>query len=193
MTQSRRGPSKLVIESRIAPRSLSVHQAPNQAGSFVADASAATPPQRRRALPGSRTWPKCPQSSRSRCVHFWWFLVARSNHTTAVGGWLRCCAAAAAHLHRFLAPTPNSAPTSLLDGHVSLSPSTASLMSPGSPKRPGSSPKDIDVAKAKAQQPEGNGDRTQETHVSRVVAGSLLDFTLILSLLFGGCCSCVFL
>ena len=64
-------------------------------------------------------------------------------------------------------------------------------MSPGSSSHPGKSPKDIDIAKANAQQSESNGSRTQETHVSKVVAGSLLDFTLILSLLFGGCCSCV--
>lgn len=85
------------------------------------------------------------------------------------------------------------APTSLLDGHVSLlpAPSPASLMSLGSSKHPRTPPKHIDVAKATTQAPRNDAVKTQDAHVSSAVAGSLLDFTLILSLLFGGCCSCV--
>ncbi|KAH9933345.1 UAA transporter family-domain-containing protein [Fomitopsis serialis] len=66
----------------------------------------------------------------------------------------------------------------------------ASLMATGSSKHTGSPPKYIDLAKANAQRPVSDGGSTQEVqHVSKIVAGSLVDFTLILSLLFGGCCS----
>ncbi|KZT70740.1 UAA transporter [Daedalea quercina L-15889] len=62
-------------------------------------------------------------------------------------------------------------------------------MSTRGSKNTGSPPKDIDVAKANIQSSTNDEDGNPEAHVSRIVAGSLLDFTLILSLLFGGCCS----
>ncbi|KAH9840108.1 UAA transporter [Rhodofomes roseus] len=62
-------------------------------------------------------------------------------------------------------------------------------MSTGSSKHSGSPPKDIDIARANAQRLANDGDNTQDAHISKIVVGSLLDFTLILSLLFGGCCS----